>query len=391
MQRESTEVAEMHRFRRTVEGLVGIPATEGNQVDVLRNGDEIFPAMLEAIGSSTETVDLLTFIYWSGQIACDFADALSERARAGVRVRILLDAVGARLIDREIVAQVGDAGATVEWFRTPTNWKVWEHTHRTHRKVMVCDEAVAFTGGVGIAEEWCGDARHPGEWRDTHFRVRGPAVDGLRAGFASNWAETGHPLFDERDHFPDQPKVGDACVQVVRGSAGVDWTDMATVFAAVIRRAQRRLRLTTAYFVPDERFTAMLVEAVQRGVDVQVLLPGPHADKRIVQLAGEVRYEPLLAAGVKLWCFQPSMLHAKVLTADGALACVGSANFNSRSMTLDDEVDMVVLHRPTVDLLDRHFEEDLGRAEALDPSRWDDRNLAQRIKEKAATVLDDHF
>ncbi len=385
------EPDDIHRFRRTVEGLVGIPATEGNQVDVLRNGDEIFPAMLEAIAAARATVDLLTFIYWKGQIARDFADVLSERARAGLRVRILLDAVGARLIDKDILDQVARAGATVEWFRKPTNWKVWEHNHRTHRKVLVCDEEVAFTGGVGIAEEWCGDARGPAEWRDTHFRVRGPAVDGVRAGFASNWAETGHPLFDDRDRFPDQPRAGDACVQVVRGSAGVDWTDMATVFAAVIRRARRRLRLTTAYFVPDERFVDLLVEAVDRGVAVEVLLPGPHADKRIVQLASEVRYEPLLDAGVQMWCFQPSMLHAKVLTADGVVACVGSANFNSRSMTLDDEVDMVVLHAPTVAVLDRHFEEDLARSEELDPSRWADRNLAQKVKEKASTLLDDHF
>lgn len=383
------DAAGLHRTRRVLEGLVGVPATEGNRVDVLRNGDEIFPAMLDAIRSATATVDLLTFVYWTGAIAVEFADACAERAADGVRVRVLLDAVGARLMDDALVERMTGAGVLVERFRPPTTWKVWEVTHRTHRKVLVCDERVAFTGGVGIAQEWCGDARNPDEWRDTHVRVQGPAVDGLRAAFASNWAETGHPLCDERDRFPDQPAAGDAVVQVIRGSAGAGWTDVATVFDALLRRAERSIHLTTAYFNPDERFAAILAEAARKGVDVHVLVPGPHADKRFVQLAGEAVYQPLLDAGVRISCYQPTMLHAKVLVVDGAVSAIGSANFNSRSLAIDDEADLVVLDVATAAVLERHFAEDLERSEALDGSRWSDRSIAQRAKEKVAGVVDD--
>ena len=381
----------VRRYRRVLEGLVGVPATEGNEITVLRNGDEIFPAMLDAIREATETVDFMTFVYWTGDIAVAFAEALRDRAADGVRVRVLLDAIGARLMDRELIARMEEAGVLVEWFRTPTKVKPWEVNHRTHRKVLVCDEDVAFTGGVGIAEEWCGDARHEGEWRETHVRVRGPAVDGLRAAFAQNWAETGHQLCDERDRFPEQPTVGDAVVQVVKGSAGAGWTDIGTMFDALIRSARSRLRLTTAYFVPDERFVDALCDAVASGVDVHILVPGPHTDKRVVQLAGEAVYEKLLDAGARVSCFQPTMLHAKVLTVDGVVAAIGSANFNSRSLAIDDEVNLVVLHEPTVAILDRHFDEDLLRSEDLDPARWRDRTLVQRVKERVVGVIDDQF
>lgn len=275
----------LQRFRRTLEGLVGIPATEGNAVDVLRNGDRIFPAMLDAIRSATSTVDLLSYVYWTGQVADDFAAACCERARAGVRVRILLDAVGAMQMNRELVHQMEAAGCHLQWFRQPTTWKLWEANSRSHRKVLVCDEAVAFIGGVGIAEEWEGDARTPNEWRDTHLRVRGPAVDGLRAAFVTNWAETGQPLFTDVDRFPEQPPVGDSVVQVVSSPSQQGWSVLCSALTALIACAQERLRISTAYFVPDEVFRDQLCGAARRGVQVDVLVPGPHMDKRVVQVA----------------------------------------------------------------------------------------------------------
>ena len=191
------------RYRRALEGVIGVPATEGNRVDVLRNGDEIFPAMLEAIGGAEHTVDLLTFVYWKGEVGRAFADALAERARVGVRVRVLLDGWGARTIERSLVALLEESGVAVRWFRPLGRLHLGQFNHRTHRKVMIVDERVGFTGGVGIADEWQGDARNADEWRDTHFRVRGPAVDGLRSAFLDNWLETDPTLFDESvDRFP---------------------------------------------------------------------------------------------------------------------------------------------------------------------------------------------
>jgi cardiolipin synthase len=378
----------VERWRRIVDGGLGVPATDGNRVDVLRNGDEIFPAMLQAIHEAQRTVDMLTYVYWTGDIARQFAAALCERARAGVRVRILLDAIGAAAIDRDLIDEMNDAGCHCEWYRPPTTWKVWETDHRTHRKILVCDGTVGFTGGVGIAEEWEGDARHPGEWRDTHVRVRGPAVDGLRAAFVTNWRETGEPLFDDRDQFVEHDRDGDALVTVLRCPAQIGWTDLHTMFGLLIDQAQERIRLTTAYFVPDEQTVDRLVGAAQRGVDITLLLPGRHADKRVVQLAGEKEFEPLLSAGVDIWCYQRSMLHAKVMTVDGCIATLGSGNLDQRSMRLNDECNVILLDRQLTALLDEHFDDDLAVSEQVHTGRWEDRGQAQRTAEAVTNIFD---
>ena len=380
------------RYRRALEGLLGVPATEGNAVDVLRNGDRIFPAMFEAIASATSTVDFLTFVYWEGSIGREMAELLAERAAAGVRVRVILDALGAFSMDRTLVERMVAAGAQVEWFRPVNKARFWEANHRSHRKVLICDEAVAFTGGIGIADEWRGDARGPGEWRDTHFRIRGPAVDGLRAAFVQNWAETGRSLFDPgSDRFPVQPAVGASVAQVVRGAAQTGWSDVATLVRSLLALAQERVRITTAYFVPDEATCKMLGDTARRGVEVDVLLPGPHVDKRFVQLASQAQYDGLLEAGVRLWSYQVSMLHAKVITVDRMVASVGSANFTNRSLMLDDEVNVVVFDPRVVKLLDEDFETDLAASEPVDPHAWPDRSLAQRALEAVAGLGGRHM
>ncbi|MDP8958833.1 MAG: phospholipase D-like domain-containing protein [Actinomycetota bacterium] len=378
----------LHRIRRVLEALLDARATEGNHVEVLRNGVEIFPSMLEAIRQATSTIDFLTFIYWTGNIAREFADALSERARAGVRVRVLLDALGAREMSREFIEQMEEAGVLVEWFRKPTTWKVWEVDNRTHRKVLICDDRVGFTGGVGIAEEWEGDARDHTEWRDTHFRVEGPAVDGLTAAFVGNWMETGHPIFDEADQFPEHPAVGDTALVAVRGAAQVGLTDIAILFRTLIQLARRRLQITSAYFNPDDTYVRLLREARQRGVEVDVLIPGPHIDKRVCLLAAESEFEPLLEAGVRIWRYQPSMLHAKILTLDGMVACVGSANLNQRSMSLDEELCLVIFDPKVVEILEAHFAEDLERSKGVDPQEWQERGVGQRAKEGAIELIE---
>lgn len=382
----------LRELRRRLEGLLGIPASEGNELTVLRNGDQIFPAMLDAIRASERTIDFLTFVYWKGDIAHEFAHALAERATAGVTVRVLIDAVGGRLIDKELIDRMTGCGVQVEWFRKPLSiaqlTSPLKQNHRTHRKVLICDERVGFTGGVGIAEEWCGDARNEGEWRDTHVRVVGPAVDGLSASFAQNWAETGHPLIEDHRTFPDhEPVAGGSVVQVARGSASVGWNDMATVFRVMIESARESLQMTTAYFVPDDSFQTLLCEAVARGVEVDVMLPGPHADKRVCQLASESIYSTLVEGGVRIWAFQPSMLHAKVMTIDGIASVIGSANMNRRSMQLDEEVVLTVLDPAIARQLEGHFADDLKRCDRIEPRRWEDRPRRQRVQEKATTVI----
>lgn len=369
------------RLRRTLEALVGIHFTEGNAITVLHNGDEIFPAMLEAIRGAQRSVDLMTFVYWKGEPARQFAEALAERARAGVRVRLLIDAVGGFQIEKGLVDAMAADGVDVQWFRTPWVKSPFKQNHRCHRKVCVVDEAIGFTGGVGIAEEWAGDARDATEWRDTHFRVEGPAVDGLVAAFVSNWAEDGHALYDDRDRFPDQAARGDAVVQVVRGTATLGWDDIETVWHVLFQSTRERIRLQTAYFSPDSRLLADLKDAAARGVEVDVLIPGEHIDKRVSLLASEALYDDLLRAGIRVWQYLPSMLHTKILLVDDAAALIGSSNLNRRSLDHDEEIALVVLDEATSRTLEEHFREDLSRSRELDLTEWRNRSLVQRARE----------
>lgn len=380
--------SQQQRWRRILEGGLGVPGTEGNTVDILRNGDEIFPAMLDAIHAAERTVDMVTYVYWTGEIARKLAVALTERGRAGVRVRLLLDAMGARQMDRDLIDDMNDAGVTVAWYRPPTTWKVWENDHRTHRKVLVCDNRVGFVGGVGIAEEWQGDARDPDEWRDTHVRVVGPAVDGLRAAFVTNWRETDHQAFEPADEFTAHDTSGNSYVIVLRSPAQIGWSDLHTMFGLLLDRAERAVNISNAYFVPDDHITDKLCAAAARCVQVRVLVPGPHTDKRVVQLGGEKEYEKLLSAGVEMYHYQQTMLHTKIMTADGIAATIGSGNLDQRSMRLNDECNIVAVDPDVTAQLDAHFEEDLSNAERIDPARWDGRGPVQRVKETVTEVID---
>ncbi|MFD8951789.1 phospholipase D-like domain-containing protein [Streptomyces xanthophaeus] len=375
------------RMRRRLERLIGIAATEGNALLPLRNGDEIFAAMLDSIRSAEHTVDMMTFVYWRGEIARQFAQALADRARAGVRVRLLLDGFGSRLIEQDLLDLMKDAGAEVAWFRKPLYLSPLKQNHRCHRKVLVVDEQTAFTGGVGIAEEWCGNARNESEWRDTHVRLRGPAVDGVAAAFAQNWAECHDTLFDDRDRFTSHTPQGEAVVQVVRGSASIGWQDMQTLIRVAIESAQQRFRLSTAYFAPDAHFIELLCAAARRDVEVEILLPGPYTDKRVCQLAGQNYYADLQACGVKIFEYQPTMMHAKVITVDGIAALIGSTNFNRRSLDHDEEIMLAVLDEEFTATLDRHFDEDVKVSELMAPARWKRRSAAQRLRELAVTPI----
>ncbi|MER6349142.1 phospholipase D-like domain-containing protein [Streptomyces sp. NPDC001595] len=379
--------ARKQRLRRRLERLLGVAATEGNDLLRLRNGDEIFPAMLGAIRSARHTIDMMTFVYWRGQVARDFAEALADRARSGVRVRLLLDGFGAKEIEPHLLDRMNAAGVEVAWFRKPAWLSPFKQNHRCHRKALIVDEETAFTGGVGIAEEWCGDARNPQEWRDTHVRVRGPAVDGIAAAFAQNWAECHDDLFDDRDRFTEHPQVGSSIVQVVRGSASIGWQDMQTLIRVMLTSAEERFRLATAYFAPDSYFIDLLCATAQRGVEVEILLPGPHTDQRACQLAGQQHYTRLLEAGVRIHQYQPTMMHAKVITVDSVAALIGSTNFNRRSMDHDEEVMLAVLDEEFTAALDRDYEADLRQSVAIERGRWRRRSVLQRAREAAVTPV----
>lgn len=382
---------ERNQYKNVLENALGIPFTKNNSVKVLLNGDEIFPAMLDAIETSKHQIDFLTFVYWSGDVAVEFAKALSKKADEGLKVRVILDSYGANFMPDELSKMMENHGVELKWFRPLVRWKVWKTDNRTHRKVLICDKKVAFTGGVGIAEEWEGDARNPSEWRETHFKIEGEVVSGLQAAFMENWIETmGFLPIDpnwENDHIKSPDDVGDSLIQCLRTSASVRWSDIIMLYQTLIRIAQESIYITTAYFNPNNNIIQLLCEAVDRGVEVNILMPGKHTDKNIARLAGEDAFETLLNGGVNLWYYQKTMLHAKVITIDETVSCIGSANFNHRSMLKDDEVNLVIIDKELASKLNSHFQDDLEGAEKVDEHRWNGRPQWKKSLEKLTNVV----
>lgn len=354
-------------IRQSLEALLGVPFTEGNSVQILNNGVEIFPAMLRAIEAAEHSVDFLTFVYWQGDIAVRFAHTLAAKAREGVRVRVLLDALGAMGMSRSLIRVMETNGVDIDWFRPPVRWRLWHSDNRTHRKVLICDGKVGFTGGVGIAQQWEGDARDPSEWRDMHFRIEGPAVHGLQAAFVENWAETGRPVTTDGLDIEPLAPAGPLSIQVLRTAASIHWSDIATLTQALISSARQRVRIATAYFVPNGEARRLLLDAVDRGVNVEIMMPGRYTDHRTVELAAHEDLRALLDGGVTLWSYEKTMLHSKIMTVDGEVATIGSANFNHRSMSKDDELALTVLDPAFAAVLDDCFERDTDDCAPLRP------------------------
>ena len=374
-------------FLRAAEALTGAPVSYGNDVDLLVNGDQIFPAYLDAIASAEETVNLLTYAYWKGDIAIDVAEALCDRARSGVECNVIIDALGGAQMDRALVDKMRDAGVAFCWFRPLRPYAVRRLENRTHRKLLIVDGTVGFTGGVGIAEEWTGDAQDPGHWRDSHVRVRGPAVRGLQGAFAENWLEgTGAVLAGDR-YLPELDEVEDGgAMQVMRSSATVGDTNAEALIYLALAAAKRSIELTSAYFVPRPAFTDALVEAAERGVDMRILVPGSHIDKEFVRTAGRASYDQLLDAGVRLFEYCPTMLHAKSLVVDGIWSCVGSVNFDNRSFQLHDEVALCVQSERFAGELHEQFEKDLEVSEEIERGEWNARGPLLRARESVTKL-----
>ncbi len=370
------------------EALTGAPVSYGNQVELLVNGDRIFPALLDGIRAAERSIDLLTYVYWQGAIAQEIAEALCERARAGVAVNVLLDWVGSAKMDASLIERMADAGVCVVRFRPLRPWTWRRLGNRTHRKVAVIDGRTGFIGGVGIADEWTGDAQSPAHWRDTHVRVRGPVVRALQGAFAENWLEATGEVLVGPDFLPAlDPLDGGPPMQVVRSSAGIGDTDAEALYFLVLASARRSIELTAAYFAPRPAFSGELAAAARRGVDVRVLVPGPHIDKELVRVAGRHTYAELLAGGVRIFEYQPTMLHAKSLVVDGAWASVGSVNFDNRSFQLNDEATLCVQDDRFAAELREQFARDLAVSTEIDPARWAGRPLTHRVREAATQLV----
>jgi cardiolipin synthase len=373
-------------YRDYLEYAIGIPFTDGNQVAALANGRNIFPAMLEAVGKARRSVDFLTYVYWGGDTAVDLASALAERSRNGVRVRVLLDSFGSKSISRECLDILTESGIELRWFRPLRALRFWRGDKRTHRKILVVDDVVGFTGGVGIADEWAGDARNAGEWRETHFRFEGPAIGGLNAAFMDNWNEAGGWTISGPEQVPSRHDDG-VPVQVLRSGSTVQWTEAASLIRALVCMAQARIAFVTPFFVPDETLTDVLRQAAQRGVDIEIMLPGDHADSRLSQLAGYPCIETLLDAGVRIYRYNRTLLHLKLVVVDETVVSVGSANLNHRSMGKDEECNANVLSPALAQQLLDDFYADMDHAEAIDLESWRKRSLWLRLQERLSRLI----
>jgi cardiolipin synthase len=368
-------------FASLIEAIAQAPCREGNRLTILRNGCEIFPAMLEAINSARECINFSTYIYWTGDIAPQFADALATRASEGVEVNVLLDAQGSAKMNRGLIKGMRAAGATVVWFRPPHWYNVHKLNKRMHRRLLIIDGKVGFIGGVGIAEQWTGNAEDPEHERETHLRIEGPAVRDLLGGFLENWTEGTSSLLTA-SHFPDITAFEDGIpVQVARTVSTGGPRGLEEMLWAAIAGSKERLWVTTAFFAPRRAFIDALCDAAVRGVDVRILTGGPHQDKQVAREAGHRSYGRLLESGVRIFEYQQAKLHAKVITVDSIWANVGSSNFENRSLSLNDEINLSLQHPSVVAELEQQFHDDLEVSQELDLPSWSRRPLRKRTRE----------
>ncbi len=374
-------------FRRSLGSLLGPQLVEGNRIEVLLNGDRIFPAMLRAIAGARTSITFETFIYWSGEIGEAFVAALCERAQAGVKVHVLLDWVGSLKMDTALVERLQASGVEVKRFHKP-HWSHWGRmNNRTHRKLLVVDGSLGFTGGVGIADQWQGDARTPDEWRDTHYRVAGPVVAQMQAVFLDNWMRSTGQVLHGEAYFPELSPVGDQAAQMFSSSPSGGSESMHLMFLLALTAARERIDLSASYFVPDALTIRTLTAAAGRGVRVRVLLPCGHIDSIFVRKASRASWGPLLRAGVQIAEYQPTMFHNKALVVDGYFVSVGSTNFDNRSFLLNDEANLNVLNAALAARLHGVFDADWARGKCITLAMWRHRPWREKLLEQGARLL----
>lgn len=370
-------------FARTMGQLLGPPLLAGNAVKILENGDQIFPAMLRAIRSAQRTVTMENFLFAEGEIVDAFADALSERAAAGVKVHFLQDALGCNCVHGPAIRRMREAGVMVEIFR----FAKFSINYRTHRKLLVIDGKVGLIGGVGISDDWRGDGRTRGLWRDTHYKVEGPAVAQIQTAFMDNWIETRSELLHGNDYFPALEPAGEETCQAFKSSAG-EGSDSARLMLLIsIASAQKHIRIANAYFIPDGLCRHTLLEALGRGVTVEIITPGPDIDAQTVRAVGKTRWKPLLEAGARFYEYQPARFHCKYLLVDDCWASVGSANLDNRSMSLNEEANLNILDSNFVKAHTAIFERDKAHSREVTLADWHDRPWPEKVRGRLGAVL----
>jgi len=375
------------QFRRSMGVLLGPPIIEGNKVETLLNGDQIFPAMLAAIRGAQKTITFETYIYWSETIGEEFSAALTERARAGVKVHVMLDFIGSMKMNDEAMQKMRDAGVQLQRYHKPAWWKLARLNNRTHRKLLIVDGTVGFTGGVGIADQWRGNAQDENHWRDTHFRVEGPVVGQMQAVFTDNWTKATGVVLDGADYFPPLKAAGSMPAQMFSSSPTGGSASMHLMYLMAITAARSSIDLSASYFVPDDLTIRALASAAKRGVKVRIIMPGKEIDAGIVRLASRERWGELLEAGVEMAEYQPTMYHVKALIVDALMVSVGSTNFDNRSFSINDEANLNVLDPDFARAQVAVFEDDWKRSRRMTLASWNNRSWTEKIGGEIASLF----
>jgi cardiolipin synthase A/B len=378
------------QFERTMNNLLGPGLLPGNEVVTLRNGDEIFPAMLKAIRGARRTIDFETYIYWKGKIGSQFAEALAERARAGVAVHIILDWQGTQSMDRSSRQLMQDAGAEIveynplAWYRLNLWYGPSRINNRTHRKLLIVDGKLGFTGGVGIADEWDGHAQDPEHWRDNHYRVEGPVVAELQSAFLDNWLRVNGSVLHGNDYFPPLASEGSYKAQTFKSSPKGGSESGRLMYLVSISSASKSVRLANAYFLPDKLAVDAFLDAAHRGVKIEIIVPGPHIDQKVVRKASRDKWPQLVEAGIHIYEYQPTMFHCKYMIVDNLWVSVGSSNFDARSFRLNAEANLNVLSPQFAAEQTRVFEQDKANSKEITLEALKHQSILDRVLNKAA-------
>lgn len=376
-------------FRETMAGMTGMPWIDGNLVVILNNGDEFYPAMLNAIDAARLSITMEQYIFWDSEIGRRFAEALAEKAGQGVQVKLLVDAIGSSTLGSDVMRVLEAGGCQLAWFQ-PIRWYTLDRAnHRTHRKSLIVDGRVAFTGGAGLADQWMGMARNKDEWRDVQVRVEGPAALAQQSGFAQNWLVTTGEVLTGTSFFPLAPPAGDVQVQTILSSPYQGTGAAGTSAAIALQSARRYIWIANPYFIPDFRYIEMLTTASKRGVTIKLIVAGGHIDTWWARQNSLRLYGKLFKAGVEIYEYGPTMLHQKVMLVDGAWGSVGTANFDNRSIALNEETTVCVHDRVLIAELESAFTGDLMRSQRVEEADWKKRSLLQRAREQFAAVIED--
>jgi cardiolipin synthase len=371
-------------FRQSAGSLLGPNFVGGNSISTLVNGDEIFPAMLRAIRSAKRSINLETYVFWDGEIARQFIEALAARASAGVHVNMILDAQGTRKLGLANKKQLQDAGVQVVKYHSGFWPDPRRYNNRTHRKLLIIDGQIAFIGGAGIADHWAGNADSTKHWRDNHYKVTGPVVAQLQASFMSNWLKTRGTVLHGPDYFPPLENSGSLFAQAIRSGAHYENLDL--MYLLAIASAKKTLRIENAYFLPDDLTRKELVEAANRGAKIEIIVPGKKIDQKLVRAASKRHWPELLKAGIKIYEYEPTMVHVKLMIVDDKFVSVGSGNFDNRSIRLNDEANLDVLDSDFAAQQTRLFEIDKGRSHEVTPEEVGGFRLGNPFEHAAALL-----